>query len=73
MRRILLVFVLTALLLAVVFSGSALAQLQPPFEKGCRGIERAGAAQRVNPTDEDREHSALFGPKSVTEKHKCKA
>ncbi len=73
MRRIVLVFVLTALLLAItVFGGSAWAQLQPPLEKGCQGIDKAAFQHSMNPTIEDKEHSALYGPGSVTERHKCK-
>ena len=74
MMRIVLVFVLTALLIAImVFGGSAWAQLQPPLEKGCTGIDTASNVQKENPTKEDEEHSKLkSGPESVPEKHKCK-
>jgi hypothetical protein len=73
MRRSVLVFVLTALLIAImVFGGSAWAQLQPPAEKGCTGLETAASAQKSNPTKEDDHSKIKSGPESVPEQHKCK-
>ena len=73
MRRIVFVLVVTALLVAVlVFGGPAWAQVQPPLEKGCSGIETAEMAQVVNPTGEDNVHSDLVAAGGVREQHKCR-
>ena len=73
MRRMVLVLVVTALLVAImVFGGPAWAQVQPPLEKGCTGIETAENAQIVNPSPEDRQHSNLIAAGGVREQHKCR-
>ncbi len=73
MRRILLVLVLPALLVAMSFAGSSSAQEIPPDqgggpETGCEGIRNAEDAQDVAP-DPAQENSAI---EAVGKAHFCK-
>jgi hypothetical protein len=71
MRRIVFVLVVTALLVAIlVFGGSAWAQVQPPEDKGCTGLDTADFIQKENPTNADEAHSNV---KSVADQHRCKS
>jgi hypothetical protein len=64
----LLVFVMTAFLIAVAIGGTALAAV--PQGAGCKGIENAITQHSSNPTDQDNAHSKIG---DVEKAHDCKA